>query len=100
MDMLQDELLPQRHVQRRSESAPEHMVTGTGDLETSVSTDEGPVRVSITRQALSRLSGRSHVTPEEIAYAYRIEIEDIIRRTVQLGEPPGMPRLTEADFEI
>ena len=78
----------------------EHVVTGTGDLEIIVSTDEGPVRVSITRQALSRLSGRSHVTPEEVASAYRIEIEDIVRRKVQFGEPSGILRLTEADFAI
>ncbi|WP_454883533.1 hypothetical protein [Sphingomonas oryzagri] len=78
----------------------EHVVTGTGDLEITVSTDEGPVRVSITRQALSRLSGRSHVTPEEVASAYRIEIEDIVRRKVQFGAPSGILRLTEADFAI
>jgi hypothetical protein len=76
------------------------MVTGTGDLELTVSTDKGPIRVSVTRQALSRLSGRSHVTPEEIASAYRIEIEDIVRRKVQFGEFSGLLRLTEADFAI
>lgn len=78
----------------------EHVVTGTGDLEMTVSTDKGPVRISITRQALSGLSGRSHVTPEEVASAYRIEIEDIVRRKVQFGEPLGILRLTEADFAI
>ncbi len=78
----------------------EHVMTGTGDLEMTVRTDEGPVRVTITRQVLSRLSGRSHVTPEEVASAYRIEIEDIVRRKVQFGEPSGILRLTEADFVI
>jgi hypothetical protein len=79
----------------------EHVVTGTGELEITVSRDEGPVRVSITRTALSQLSGRSHVTLEEVASAYRIEIEDIVRRTVQFGAPSsGILRLTEADFAI
>lgn len=73
-------------------------MTGPGDVELTVSTDDGPVRVAITRQALSRLSGRSHVTPEEVASAYRIEIEDIVRTKLRSGEPQNLVRLSEADF--
>ena len=73
-------------------------MTGTGDVELTVDTDEGPVRVAITRRALSSLSGRSHVTPEETASAYRVEIEDIVRAKIRFGGPQGTIRLTEADF--
>lgn len=70
----------------------------TDDVELTVSTDDGPIRVAITRKALSRLSGRSHVTPEEVASAYRVEIEDIVRAKMRSGEPRSVVRLTEADF--
>lgn len=73
-------------------------MAGTDDVELTVSTDDGPVRVAITRKALSRLSGRSHVTPEEVASAYRVEIEDIVRAKTRAGEPQNVVRLTEADF--
>jgi hypothetical protein len=72
---------------------------GTDDVELTVNTEDGPVRMAITRQALSRLSGRSHVTPEEIASAYRVEIEDIVRTKTRSGEPQSLVRLTEADFQ-
>jgi len=75
-------------------------MSGSDDVEMTVSTDEGPVRVSIARQALARLSGRSHVTAEETASAYRVEIEDIVRSKARSGEPQAMMRLTEADFSV
>jgi len=74
------------------------MMADTDDVELTVSTDDGPIRVAITRKALSRLSGRSHVTPEEVASAYRVEIEDIVRTKTRSGEPRSVVRLTEADF--
>jgi hypothetical protein len=72
----------------------------TDDVELTISTDDGPVRVVIPRRALARLSGRNHVTADEVASAYRVEIEDIVRAKTRSGEPQDIVWLTEADFAL
>jgi hypothetical protein len=68
------------------------------DFQMVIKTDDGAVQVVISRSALAKLSGRSHVTPEEIASAYKIEIEDIVRDKLQGRAPAGLIRLSESDF--
>jgi hypothetical protein len=73
------------------------MLMASDDFTMVVQTDFGPVQVAIARSALARLSGRSHATPEEIASAYRVEIEDMVRDKL-LGSPKDHVRLNETDF--
>lgn len=68
------------------------------DFRTAVQTDDGAVQVVIARSALARLSGRSHITPDEIAAAYRIEIEDMVRDKLRGGARRDIVRLSESDF--
>lgn len=72
-------------------------MAGTDDLRMILQTDDGKVQVLISRSALARLSGRSHITPEEIASAYKIEIEDIVRDKLG-GSYRDTIRLSESDF--
>jgi hypothetical protein len=72
-------------------------MTNTTDLELRVQTEEGTVLGIISRAALARLTGRSHVTPEEIASAYRIEREDIVRDKLR-GSNRQTVRIDEGDL--
>jgi hypothetical protein len=67
------------------------------DFDMVVQTDDGPVRVAIARPAVARRSGRSHVTPEEVASAYRMEIEAIVRDKL-IGSAKTKLRLNNSDF--
>ena len=70
----------------------------TSDHRMLVQTEDGAITVIIPRSALAKLSGRSHITPEEIAAAYRMEIEDIVRDKLLGASRTGVMRLTDADF--
>ena len=70
----------------------------TGDHRMVVQTEDGAVTVIVPRSVLAKLSGRSHIAPEEIAAAYRIEIEDIVRDKLRGASPSGVVRLADADF--
>ncbi len=54
-------------------------MSDTDDLQLRVQTPDGPVLAIIPRAALKRLSGRTHLTAEEILVAHRIELEDVVR---------------------
>jgi hypothetical protein len=73
------------------------MLMASDDFTLVVQTADGPVQVAIARSALARLSGRSHATPEEVASAYRVEIEDIVRDKM-IGSAGTSIRLDEGDF--
>jgi len=70
----------------------------TGDHRMVVQTEDGAVTVIVPRSVLAKLSGRSHIAPEEIAAAYRIEIEDIVRDKLRGASRSGVVRLADADF--
>lgn len=84
----------------RSQRAMEkgRIMPDTGDHRMLVQTEDGTITVVIPRSALSKLSGRSHIAPEEIAIAYRMEIEDIVRDKLLGASRTGVMRLTDADF--
>ncbi len=73
-------------------------MSGTGDIELVVQTEDGPARALIARSALVKLSGRSHITPEEIASAHRMEIEDMVRDKLRGGRWQEVVRIGDKDF--
>ena len=72
-------------------------MSDTDDLQLRIQTADGPVLAIIPRAALTRLSGRTHLTAEETLVAHRIELEDIVRDKLGLSYRE-IVRLDERDF--
>jgi hypothetical protein len=72
-------------------------MTNAPDVQLRVQTDDGMVIAHISRAALIKLAGRSHISAEEIMAAHRIELEDIVRDKL-LGSSASSVRIDERDL--
>ncbi len=63
-----------------------------------VETEDGPVRAVVSHAALRSLSGRSHVTGQELVEIYRRELEDIVTARVRRQGVRGVVRIEPMDL--
>ncbi len=64
----------------------------------TVETEKGPVRAIVSHAALRSLSGRSHVSGQELVVIYRSELEDIVHARIRRQGIRGVVRIEATDL--
>ncbi len=64
----------------------------------TVETEDGPVRAVVSHATLRSLSGRSHVSGQELVNIYRYELESIVKVKVRRHGLRGVIRIEPLDL--